>query len=480
MKSLSQRTLPIGLFAVMFALSALQGLSASFRTVTTQTTLSSPSHGQQAFLLRVKQEIEKQMPSIAMNPAAERVAKRLQKRVAARFGVTPSIQSLANAVSDRLDLLGRSVLVTFTVSAGTPDTPPSPWIVSPVEHAHWVGFSLRGSMPVFGIDKDALARDIEQGNPVVLPHAADAHAVPAADAWNNQRMTLMGVPRSGYLYDAEAVADAVVDAFAKKEVSTNVAVEYRPARVILQDGRVLELLATGHSDFATSPAGREANVRKGLEERLDGVVIPAGSTFSFNSILGKGVSRASGWHDSLVIKDGYRLVPEPGGGICQVATTFYRAALLAGLPIPVRKNHSLFVHYYEQYGVGLDATVYIGAQDLKAVNDTGNDLFVQAYVNGTDAVVNVYGIRDGRTIAMQGPYFTANAPAGLTSKPLRANQIGWTRTVTRSDGQAQTDVILSSYNSVPRSIPTTYAQLDVVAEMHGAAPLPVEAEVAVQ
>lgn len=430
----------------------------------------------QALLLQFNKEVSKRVPDVGATPEAERVAQRLQKRIDARFGVTPSLASLAAALRNRAELLRRSVLVTFSIT-GNPTDAVNPYIAAPAEHAHWIAFSLRGNAPVFAVDKDVVARDLLDADLLGLPRAADGVASPVPDAWNNPRMELSGTPRSGYVYDTAAIAERIAEAFAKRDASVSVTIAYRPAGVILPDGRRLELLATGHSDFETSPAGRQFNVRKGMEERLDGVLIPAGSTFSFNSILrGTGVSRMGAWRDSLVIKDGYRLVPEPGGGICQVATTFYRAALLAGLPIPVRKNHSLFVHYYEKYGVGLDATVYVGAQDLKAVNDTGNDIFVQAYVNGTDAVANIYGIADGRTVSMAGPYFTANAPVDLTSKPLRANQIGWTRTVTRSDGEAKTDVILSSYNSVPRSVPVTYAQADVIAEMHTAAPLPVTVE----
>jgi vancomycin resistance protein YoaR len=437
-----------------------------------------PAPAQQAFLLQFNKEIAKHVEAAADSPA-ERVAQRLQKRVTARFGSTPSVASLANAIRTRADLLARSVLVTFDVT-GTPDTAPTPVIVASAEHAHWIAFSLRGAQPSFTVDKDVIARDIEADTLFALPRSADGIAAEAPDAWGNKRMTLSGVPKSGYVFDAASVAASIASALQKNSSSVSAPIAYRPAGVILPDGRTLELLATGHSDFQTSPAGRKANVRKGLEERLNGVLIPAGSTFSFNSILGKGVSKASGWQDSLVIKDGYRLVPEPGGGICQVATTFYRAALLAGLPIPVRKNHSLYVHYYELFGVGLDATVYIGAQDLKAVNDTGNDLFVQAYIVGTDGVVKIYGIADGRSVAMRGPYFTDNAPENLLTKPLRANQIAWTRTITRSDGQARDEVIVSNYNSIPRSVPAHYADLDVVAEMHAAAPLPPESVTAME
>ena len=56
-----------------------------------------------------------------------------------------------------------------------------------------------------------------------------------------------------------------------------------------------------------------------------------------------------------------------GGGVCQVSTTMFRAALNAGLPIKERQAHAYRVHYYEEagYKAGIDATVFSPSVDLK-------------------------------------------------------------------------------------------------------------------
>ena len=71
------------------------------------------------------------------------------------------------------------------------------------------------------------------------------------------------------------------------------------------------------------------------------------------------------YRKELVIKP-EGTIPEYGGGLCQVSTTLYRAAIYGGLPIVDRAPHSYAVSYYSQVGGhGLDATIYPPSRDLK-------------------------------------------------------------------------------------------------------------------
>jgi len=88
-----------------------------------------------------------------------------------------------------------------------------------------------------------------------------------------------------------------------------------------------------------------------------------------------------------------------GGGVCQVSTTLFRAALNAGLPIVERKAHSYRVHYYEEdLGPGFDATVFLPSADLKFVNDTANHILIQTKVDPKTFSMKyeIYGTNDGR------------------------------------------------------------------------------------
>ena len=156
---------------------------------------------------------------------------------------------------------------------------------------------------------------------------------------------------------------------------------------------IFELIGTGHSNFAGSPANRRHNIRTGAS-KLHGLVIKPGEEFSLVGALGA-VDGSTGYLQELVIKDN-KTIPEYGGGLCQIATTMFRAALSTGLPITERRNHSYRVSYYEP--AGTDATIYTPRPDLKFKNDTGNNILIQARFEGAnDIYFDMWGKSDGRT-----------------------------------------------------------------------------------
>lgn len=228
------------------------------------------------------------------------------------------------------------------------------------------------------------------------------------------------------------------------EVEIPVHVEKAPLTISedLQELGIRELIATGHSAYYGSPANRMFNIEFGTA-KYNGMLIEPGKEFSFNDVLGP-VDAASGFKPEKVIKKD-KLEYEYGGGICQVSTTFYRAALLAGLPITERRPHSWKVSYYSQsMGDGLDATIYPGVSDLKFVNDTPAWLLVQAYTEGAEAYFKIYGTSDGRTVAMDGPH-----GGGLTYR--------WNRTVSKN-GKDVTEEIWSRYRPIPPPEPAAPAK----------------------
>lgn len=209
----------------------------------------------------------------------------------------------------------------------------------------------------------------------------------------------------------------------------------------------LKFLTRGRSNFQGSTAGRAFNVRKGIDEKMNDIVIAPGATFSFNEFLGP-VTYAAGWKDALAIFNGKDLEPVPGGGLCQVSTTVYRAALNAGLEIAEQRNHSLYVHYYREYGNGLDATIYPGQQDLKFVNNTGEYLFLRSWTDGDDAYVDFYGTDDGREVELIGPIYKGEVPEEYADElVLGSTQIAWIYKVKMPDGSTTEKILKSSYRN---------------------------------
>jgi vancomycin resistance protein YoaR len=173
---------------------------------------------------------------------------------------------------------------------------------------------------------------------------------------------------------------------------------------------IKELVGQGKSKFRGSAAGRIHNLSL-ASNKLNGTLIAPGETFSMYKVVGE-VEKSTGFQDAFIIKDG-RTVPGVGGGLCQVSTTLFRAALNAGLPIKERHQHAYRVYYYEQDSApGIDAAVYFPSWDLKFVNDTGNYLLLQTKVDTKtfNMEFNLYGVKDGRTVSLTKPVVTNLTP----------------------------------------------------------------------
>lgn len=157
-------------------------------------------------------------------------------------------------------------------------------------------------------------------------------------------------------------------------------------------------VARGYSEFAGSLPGRVHNVALAAS-RINGILIKPGEIFSFNDAVGD-ITAATGYQSAYIIKDGHTVLGD-GGGVCQVSTTLFRAALDAGLPIVERHAHDYRVHYYEEGGFkpGIDATVYGPTFDLKFKNDTPGYLLIQTKIdyNKPSLTFELYGTSDGRS-----------------------------------------------------------------------------------
>ena len=98
--------------------------------------------------------------------------------------------------------------------------------------------------------------------------------------------------------------------------------------------------------------------------KINGTVLMPGETFSYNKVVGERTI-AAGYKDAAIYVDG-QTVDGLAGGICQVSTTLYEAALYANLEIVERANHQFVPSYI---GAGLDATVVWGLTDFQFKNN---------------------------------------------------------------------------------------------------------------
>lgn len=166
---------------------------------------------------------------------------------------------------------------------------------------------------------------------------------------------------------------------------------------------IRERIGRGESFYAHSIPNRIYNVAL-ASTRLNSALVPPGEEVSFNRLVGE-VSGATGYRPAYIISGG-RTVLGDGGGLCQVSTTMFRAAMSAGLPILERWGHAYRVSYYELNSKpGVDATVIAPSKDFRFLNDTPGHILIQTINDPKNLhlIIEIYGTSDGRVATMSEP-----------------------------------------------------------------------------
>ncbi len=149
-----------------------------------------------------------------------------------------------------------------------------------------------------------------------------------------------------------------------------------------------DLLSSFSTKYDESNVPRSKNLKIALS-KLDGVVIMPGEVFSYNKTLGKrtveeGYQYANGFA-------GGKVVPMLAGGICQISSTLYDAALYANMKIVERHNHMFQAGYVEP---GKDATVVYGSLDFQFENTRKYPIMLKTKSGGGLAEIKIFGIKE--------------------------------------------------------------------------------------
>lgn len=130
-------------------------------------------------------------------------------------------------------------------------------------------------------------------------------------------------------------------------------------------------------------------------DMLQGKILAPGEEFSFNDSVGRRTAER-GFKEAIVFVDNEK-EEEVGGGICQVSSGLYAAALRSGLEVTERHPHQLPVDYANE---GEDATVYYGELDLKFVNSTDSPLRMDFYLGEDKFIVTLTKLGASSTDAL--------------------------------------------------------------------------------
>ena len=171
---------------------------------------------------------------------------------------------------------------------------------------------------------------------------------------------------------------------------------------------IREPISTFTTDMGLSSSNRIWNVHL-LGNYLDGTIVKAGETFSYNEVVGpRTIER--GFREGQMIFGGV-LIPSIGGGVCQTATTIFNAAFEAGLPVTERHNHSWYISHYP---MGRDATVSWGGPDLVFKNDLKHAILIDVGYTDATFTISFYGTKQGRRVTS-----TTASPTNYTQPKMQ-------------------------------------------------------------
>lgn len=149
-----------------------------------------------------------------------------------------------------------------------------------------------------------------------------------------------------------------------------------------------DMLSTFSTRYDASNTPRTTNLKLAMQ-KLNGVVVSPGETFSYNKTLGKRTAEA-GYKEAGGFAGG-KVVQTLAGGICQISSTLYDAVVYANLDIVERHNHMFLAGYV---GAGKDATVVYGIYDFKFKNTRKYPIMIKTSIGSGVAQISIYGVKE--------------------------------------------------------------------------------------
>jgi vancomycin resistance protein YoaR len=311
---------------------------------------------------------------------------------------------------------------------------------------------------VYAYDPDITRAEIARLVAAVVSESLDA-VVTVRDG----RLVLVSPSEDGVVVDERASLVRAIAALQRGDPGVELVVTLRrPAFTTHDADRLTGPVAEFTTRFPYNP-DRVHNIRLAAWA-LRGVLVAPDAVLSYNRVVGPR-DPARGYLKAPVLYNNI-LIPGDGGGVCQVSSTLFNAALLAEMTVEARSNHSQPVPYL---AAGLDATVDYGVLDLRLRNTSGHFLYLWTDVRPRSLTVAIFGARPQRreiavtvadrvvlpapshTVTVKDPYLAAGQTRIDDPKPgLRVRTY---RTI-RQDGEVVREelVATSYYRPVPRTI----------------------------
>src|SRR6267143_1955985 len=235
-------------------------------------------------------------------------------------------------------------------------------------------------------------------------------------SFNGGNLKVLRPSRQGRSLDQDAMVTSVHAALLAGEHTVALPVAVVDPGVPSTDPQSLgitELIDRGTTSFAGSIPEKKHNIQLAAQ-RLNGVVVPPGGTFSFNDAVGPTtIDSGFQWGFGITSGDnGPRTVPSVAGGICQVATTLFQPVFWAGYQLEERYWHLYWIPAYTSRGVvGLDVTVDPDAGlDFKWTNTTSTYVLIQSSTSADKVTFSLYGHKPDWQVQVDDAVITNRVP----------------------------------------------------------------------
>lgn len=193
--------------------------------------------------------------------------------------------------------------------------------------------------------------------------------------------------QNGIDFDVESAKALIQEPKEQYEIQLTIT---KPSKTVKEIGTEAfpDLLGVCKTNYAASNKNRTTNLILAAG-KINGTVLLPGEEFSYNGVVGKRTVEA-GYKNAATYSNG-QVVDDIGGGICQISSTLYDAAVFANMDITVRRNHQFVTSYLP---AGKDATVVWGSQDFKFKNSRKYPVRITATVSGGVATVQIWGVKE--------------------------------------------------------------------------------------
>lgn len=217
----------------------------------------------------------------------------------------------------------------------------------------------------------------------------NAGGIAAARATWNGTAVVSTPERAGATLDREAYQANLRQLILQQDSELSLPTKEAPKRVPDAElAKITEIRSEFSTKFSAGNRNRSANLEIAAKS-LDGTILMPGEEFSFNATLGRR-TKQMGYKEAGIYVNG-RHETGVAGGICQVSTTLYNAALYSDLKVTKRTNHSMPVPYVP---LGHDAAVSFGALDLKFQNSLPTPIAISSSYTPGRLTFRILGIKD--------------------------------------------------------------------------------------